>query len=329
MNRKLLIPIIMAGMLLGGCTGGAIKVNPDKEKYVVGIAQFVDHPALNSATNGFKNKLTELLNKEGRQVEYIDTNATGDIKLTPNIASTLVSKDVDLILANATPCVSATYNSTTYIPILGTSVTDYGVAIKNEMKDGASGTNVSGTSDLAPLDVQVEEMLKLVPSANKVGILYCSNEANSTFQVKEVKKHLEAKGKSVKEYAFSQASEIQAVCNTINDDVVYIPTDNTCAEKANMIDSILGGKNIPIYAGEEGICKGCGFATLSIDYTVLGEITGEMAFKVLLGKEDIRTMKIQYDQNPVKKYDIERCQKYGINVPEDYEPFGLEPVQMQ
>lgn len=324
MKKRTILPLILTSLMLTGCAGDQIKVNPDKEKYIVGIAQYVDHPALNSATNGFKSKLTELLYKEGRQVEYIDQNANGDIKLTPTIASTLVSKDVDLIMANATPCVSASYNTTTYIPILGTSVTDYGVAISNPMRDGKSGTNVSGTSDLAPIDVQIDEMIKLLSSAktiSKVGILYCSKEANSKFQVNEAKKYLEAKNITVREFSFSEASEIQAVCNTaLTQDAIFIPTDNTCAEKADMIASIFGD-TVPVYAGESGICRACGFATLSIDYTRLGELTGEMAYKVLLGKEDIREMKIEYDTNPVKMYKSDKCAAFGITVPEDYVPF--------
>ena len=326
-NMKKVLPMIFAttALLLGGCAQ-KIKVNPDKEKYVVGVAQLVDHVALNAATKGFKDKLSELLTAEGRQVEYIDTNALGDLNLCPQIASTLVAKDVDLILANATPCVSAVYNVTTAIPILGTSVTDYGVAISNEMKDGKSGTNVSGTSDLAPIDVQVDEMVKLLnlKSGDMVGILYCSGEANSKFQVVEAKKYLEGKGIKVKEYAFSQASEIQAVCNTaVGANAIYIPTDNTCAKNAGIIDSVFAGR-VPVYAGEEGICKECGIATLTIDYEKLGQITGEMAFNVLLGKEDIREMAIRYDSTPVKKYVASRCEAFNVTALDGYEVLPLE-----
>lgn len=316
MKKIVTVLALASTLLMTGCSD-QIKVNPDKEKYVVGIAQFVQHPALDAATKGFKTKLTSLLAEESRQVEFIEQNAMGDKTLPPQIASTLVSKDVDLIMANATPCVSAAFNTTTYIPILGTSVTDYGVAISIDMPDGKSGTNVSGTSDLAPLDVQADEMVKLLSlgERSKVGILYCSAEANSKFQVNKVKEYLTAKGITVKEFAFSQASEIQAVCNSaLDQDAIYIPTDNTCAEKADMIDSIFYPNKIPVYCGEEGICSGCGFATLSIDYEKLGQITGEMAFNVLLGKEDIREYAIKYDDAPVKKYKSDRCAYYGIEI---------------
>ncbi len=311
--------------LLSGCVGNQIKVNPDKEKYVVGIAQFVSHPALDAATKGFKEKLTALLLEEGREVEFDVQNANKELSLCATIASTLVSRDVDLILGNATPCLSAAYNATTYIPVLGTSVTDYGVALGVEMKDGKSGTNVSGTSDLAPIDVQIQEMMRLAVNAKKVGILYCSSEANSKFQVEEAKKYLaNYAGVTVKEFAFSQASELQTVCNSaLDQDIIYIPTDNACAEKAEAINDIFYPNRIPVYAGEEGICKGCGFATLSIDYERLGQITGEMAFNVLLGKKDIREYEVAYDTNPQKKYMSDRCAYYGIELPEDYTPIAL------
>ena len=158
-------------------------------------------------------------------------------------------------------------------------------------------------------------------TVSKVGILYCSKEANSKFQVNEAKKALEAKGITVREFSFSEASELQAVCNSAKtQDAIYIPTDNTCAEKAEMIGSIFGNE-VPIYAGESNICDACGFATLSIDYTKLGEITGEMAFNVLLGKEDIREMAVRYDTNPVKMYKADKCAALGITVSEEYTPF--------
>ena len=314
-----------AVLALTGC-GKKIKVNPDKQKYLVGIAQFAPHVALDAATNGFKAKLTELLTAEGREVEFKENNAAGEISNCPTVVNDLVAKDVDLILANATPCLSAAYQATSTIPILGTSVTEYGVACNIELKDGATGTNVSGTSDLAPLDTQVDIMTSLLPSARKFGIIYSSSEANSKYQVEEVKKFLQAKGMTVNEYAISGSDTLNSVCQTAaaNEDCIYVPTDNFCADNANTINTIFEGAHVPVFAGESGTCAKCGFATLSISYYKLGEITGEMAFNVLLGKKDITKYAIQYESSPKKQYVASRCASFGIEVPSDFEELPLE-----
>ena len=328
MKKSLLLLGAIAGIALTGCkVKSTIKVNPDKEKYVVGIAQYAPHVALDAATEGFKEKLTELLTAEGRQVEFREKNASGTQSLCTTIVNDLVSYDVDLIMANATPCVAAAYQATSVIPILGTSVTEYGVALNIEFKDGKSGTNVSGTSDLAPLDQQVEIMTQLNPSARKFGIVYNASEPNSKFQADEVAKYLKQKNLESKEYVLSDASTISSICGLAASemDVIYIPTDNFCANNVNAINAEFAGR-IPVFAGEEGICKGCGFATLSIDYKELGKITGEMAFNVLLGKQDIREYAVKYDEHAKKKYVKSRCEEFGITIPTDsgYEELVIE-----
>ena len=297
-----------------------------KTDYVVGIAQFAPHVALDAATKGFKDKLSSLLEAEGKTVQFKETNAAGEISNCPTIINDLVSKRVDLIMANATPCVSAAYNATSTTPILGTSVTDYGVALDLELQDGKNGKNVSGTSDLAPLDEQVEIMTSLVPGATKFGILYSSSEANSKFQVKEVKKYLETAGKTVTEYAISGTDTLQSICNTAaaNEDCIYIPTDNFCADNANSIAPIFEGPSVPVFAGEAGICQKCGFATLSIDYYQLGQITGEMAFEVLFKEANVGELAIKYDSNPKKQYVKSRCEALGISVSSDFEELAAE-----
>lgn len=320
MKKILALLGLTSTIALSGCSG-KIKVNPDKQKYEVGIAQLVTHPALDAATAGFKEKLTSLLQAAGREVSFIENNAAGDSALCPTITTDLVSKDVDLILANATPCLTAAYAATSYIPILGTSITDYGAALGIEFKDGKSGKNVSGTSDLAPLDQQASEMVKLLPSANKIGIIYCSSEANSKFQVDEISKQLSSLGKTVTPRPFTDSSDLKSVCqkSAAEDDAVYIPTDNTAASNVSIIDGIFAPAHKPVYAGESGICEGAGIATLSIDYHRLGEVTGEMAFNVLLGKNKIDEYAVQYDKDVKKLYNKERCDAYGIVVPEGYE----------
>ncbi len=327
MKKGSLLLAVASIAALAACGKTGIKVNPDKQKYVVGIAQFDVHPALDAATAGFKSKLTALLKAEGREVKFEETNAAGEIPNCTTIVNSLVSKDVDLILANATPCLSAAYTATSYIPILGTSVTEYGVACDIEIEDGKTKINVSGTSDLAPLDEQVRTMFELFPNATKYGILYSAEEANSKFQVTEVKKLLENAGKTVKTYPITGTDTVQAVCNSAKDeDVVYIPTDNFCAKNVETIAAIFDGDDTPIFAGESGTCEGCGVATLSINYTRLGEITGEMAFNVLLGKKDIREYPIQYDTDVKKYYVASRCDALNIEIPADagYEELVIE-----
>lgn len=326
MKKSSLLLGVVAVSALAACGKSGIKVNPDKEEYVVGIAQYAPHPALDAATEGFKEKLTALLTAEGRKVTYEFNNCDGKDNLVQTNITNLVAKDVDLIMANATPCVSQAYSSTSYIPILGTSVTEYGVACDIEIVDGMTKTNVSGTSDLAPLDQQAENMVQLLPSATKIGLLYSASEANSKFQVTEMKKYLTEKGKTVTEYEIANANVLESVCNTAAaaEDAIYIPTDNFCASNGSAIEPIFTANNIPVYAGESGICKTCGFATLSIDYFELGKITGEMAFNVLLGKQDIREYAIQYYPTPKKQYVKSRCEALGITVPTDYEELEIE-----
>ena len=223
-------------------------------------------------------------------------------------------------MANATPALQAAQAATNSIPILGTSVTEYGVALGLTDFDGTVGGNVSGTSDLAPLDQQAEMITEWLPDAKKVGLLYCSAEANSQYQVDEVQKYLESAGITATQYAFSDSNDLASVCQKAADenDAVYVPTDNTCAANTGIIDGICRPAKKPVFAGEEGICSGCGVATLSISYYDLGYTTGEMAAKILTGEEDIATMPIEYT-NVTKKYNKTICDDLGLTVPEGYE----------
>ena len=299
-----------------------IIIHPDKEEYTVGIVQLVTHDALDAATKGFKDALTEELAKEGKTVKFKEQNAAGDSTTCTTIANNFVAKKVDLIMANATAALQASANATLNIPILGTSITEYGVALDLKNFDGVIGNNVSGTSDLAPLAEQAEMMRTLMPERKKIALLYCSGEPNSDYQVKAVKAELEKQeGYQCKTFSFTDSNDISSIVNGIVSEgyeAVYIPTDNTAASNSAVIDSILRPARIPVFAGEEGICKGCGFATLSISYYNIGKKTGEMAAEVLLGKTDITKLAIQYDEAPVKKYHAARCSAFGITIPEGY-----------
>lgn len=203
---------------------------------------------------------------------------------------------------------------------MGTSITEYGVALGIDGFDGTVGGNISGTSDLAPLDKQAEMIMELYPDAKKVGLIYCSAEPNSDYQVKVVKEYLEGKGLECKEFSFSDSNDIAAVTQTACDysDVIYVPTDNTAASSASTIDGVCRPAKVPVIAGEEGICANCGVATLSISYYELGKKTGKMAARILRDGEDISTMPIEYDENYQKKYNPEICEELGLTVPEDY-----------
>ena len=291
------------------------------EVSTVGICQLVQHVALDAATQGFKDALIEAL---GDKVQFVEQNAANDIPTCATIVNGFVSDGVDLILANATPALQAAVAATDSIPILGTAVTEYGVALDIKDFNGTVGGNVSGTSDLAPLDQQAAMILELFPDAKKVGILYCSAEPNSVYQSDVVKAELEKSGVTVSVYTFADSNDVAAVTATACDenDVLYIPTDNTAASCTEAINNVAEPAGVPIIAGEEGICAGCGVATLSINYYDLGVTTGKMAAKILTGEANISEMPIEYFPDPVKKYNPAICEVLGITVPEDYVAIG-------
>lgn len=324
MKKIKTMEIVGLTLLIGltSCGGSTIKINPDKEHYVVGISQFAVHDALDAATNGFKQALSLELEKEGRTVEFKENNAQGDPNNCATIANSLVASDVDLIMANATPSLQSAYNATEIIPILGTSITEYGTALGIENFNGVVGNNASGTSDLAPLEDQAQMIIDLLPTANKIGLLYCSSEPNSTYQVKVVEDYLKSKNKEVKRYSFVDSTDIYSIAlnASLNSDAIYIPTDNTVASNASLIDSACrtDSKKTPIICGEENTAEICGIASLSISYLDLGIKTGKMAADVLLGKQDITKMAIGYADNFTKKYNVELCKEYNIEVPSDF-----------
>lgn len=286
------------------------------KKFTVGICQLVRHAALDAATQGFEDALTDSF---GEDVTFDFQNAQGDSATCATITNGFVSAGVDLIMANATPALQAAQAATNDIPILGTSVTEYGVALGLTDFSGVVGGNISGTSDLAPLDQQAAMIVEWMPEVKKVGLLYCSAEANSQYQVDEVQKYLEEKGVVVTQYSFADSNDLSSVCqNAANEnDALYVPTDNTVAANTGIVDGICRPAKKPVFAGEEGICSGCGVATLSISYYDLGYTTGEMAVKILNGEADISSMPIEYT-DVTKKYNKTICDDLGLTVPEGY-----------
>ena len=289
----------------------------DGKTYKVGICQLVQHVALDAATQGFKDALTDAL---GDAVTFDEQNAQGDSNTCSTIINSFVSEGTDLILANATAALQAAQAGTSDIPVLGTSVTEYGVALGIDDFNGTVGNNISGTSDLAPLDEQAAMLQELFPDAKNVGLLYCTAEANSQYQVDTVQAALEKLGYTCTQYGFSDSNDLSSVATTAADasDVLYVPTDNTVANNTELVNNICEPKKVPIIAGEEGICSGCGVATLSIDYYDLGVATGKMAVQVLKGEANISEMPIEYAPQFTKEYDADRCEALGITVPDDY-----------
>ena len=296
----------------------------DGDTYTIGICQLVQHDALDAATQGFKDALIEELGED--KVRFDEQNAQGDSNTCSTIVNSFVSSNVDLILANATPALQAASAGTNEIPILGTSVTEYGVALDLDDFNGTVGGNISGTSDLAPLDGQADMLQEIFPDVKTVGLLYCSAEANSQYQVDTVKGFLEEKGYECKYYAFSDSNDLSAVTTTATGevDVIYVPTDNTVANNTEIVYNICMPAGIPVIAGEEGICKGCAVATLSISYYDLGVATGKMAAKVLTGEANISEMPIEYAPNFTKKYNPAICDELGITIPDGYEAVETE-----
>ena len=285
--------------------------------YTVGICQLVQHPALDAATEGFKAAITEAM---GDAVTFNEQNASGEQTNCATIVNGFVASNVDLILANATAPLQAAASATAAIPVLGTAVTDYASALEIDNWSGTVGGNISGTSDLAPLDQQAAMLQELFPEAKNVGLLYCSAESNSKYQVDVIKGYLENAGLTCTEFAFTDTNDVTSVAQKACDssDVIYIPTDNTAASNTEAIANVVLPAGVPVIAGEEGICSGCGVATLSISYYDLGYATGKMAVKILTGEADVSTMPVEYAPQVTKKYNAANCETLGITVPEDY-----------
>ena len=318
---KKIVALLLAVLMLVSMTacqaaGGETTGDQTAKKYVVGICQLITHDALDAATQGFKDAVIEGLGEEN--VEFKDQNAAGDSNTCSTIMNTFVSDDVDLIMANATPALQAAATATADIPILGTSVTEYGVALNIESFDGLVGGNISGTSDLAPLDKQAAMVKEWFPDAQNVGLLYCSAEANSQYQVDVVQAELEAMGYTCTPYSFADTNDMAAVTEecAANSDVIYVPTDNAVANATGIVDGVCRPAGVPIIAGEAGICGGCGVATLSISYYDLGYATGEMAAQILTGEADISTMPIAYAEAS-SIYNVAICESLGLTPPSD------------
>ena len=316
---KKTVAILMTVLMLlsfAGCSGG------EDGKYTIGICQIQKHAALDAATQGFQDALIEALGEEN--LTFQEKDAGGEYTNCGTIMDGFVAEGVDLILANATPPLQAAASATGDIPILGTSVTDYATALNIANWTGTVGGNISGTSDLAPLDQQAAMVKELFPDAKTVGLLFCASEPNSVYQVEKVQDYLEELGFECRQFGFVDVNELASVTQTACDysDVIYIPTDNTCATYTETIANVVLPAQVPVVCGEANTCSGCGVATLSIDYYDLGYTTGQMAAKILKGEADISTMAVQFAPQVTKMYNAANCEALGITIPEGYEPIG-------
>ncbi|MBQ8594628.1 MAG: ABC transporter substrate-binding protein [Oscillospiraceae bacterium] len=289
------------------------------DAYTVGICQLVQHEALDAATLGFKEALQEKL---GDKVTFVEHNASGDAATCVTICNQLVAEGVDLMMGNATAALQAAAAASATIPVVGTSITDYATALEIEGWTGKTGSNITGTADLAPLDEQAAMIKELFPEAKKVGILYCSAEPNSVYQSDVISGYLTDMGFEVEVFTFADSNDVAnvttAACAAA--DVLYIPTDNTAASCTETIANVAIPAGKAIVAGEAGICGGCGVATLSIDYYDIGYAAGEMAYEILVNGANPGEMEIQYAPEVQKLFNEANCTALGIEVPEGYAP---------
>ncbi len=322
--KKLISLVLAAAMMLGA--GSAVTAKAEEEKtYTVGICQLVQHAALDAATQGFMDALTEKL---GDNVKFDLQNAQGETTMCSTIVTGFVANEYDLIMANATPALLAAVAATDTIPILGTSVTDYSTALAIDDMDATKGTgiNVSGTSDGVPAQQYADTVLELVPDAKNVAVLYCSAEPNSVLQADQFVTCMDEKGVKTTVYTFTDSNDIQAVVTTAVEgaDAMYIPTDNTAASNMTIISNVCGGVNLPVICGEEGMCGAGGLATVSISYYDIGHVCGEMAYDILVNGADVSTMPIGYAASPAKKYNPDYAATIGFEMPEGYEAIETE-----
>ena len=317
--KKIVSILLVLAMVL--CMASCGSEPAAEGTYKVGICQLVQHVALDAATEGFKAALTEKL---GDDVTFVEHNASGDAATCVTICNQLVAEGVDLMMGNATAALQAAAAASATIPVVGTSITDYATALEIEGWTGKTGTNITGTADLAPLDEQAAMIQELFPEAKKIGILYCSAEPNSVYQSDVISGYLKDMGFEVEVFTFADSNDVanvtSAACAAA--DVIYIPTDNTAASCTETIANVAIPAGKPIVAGESGICSGCGVATLSIDYFDIGYAAGLMAYEILVNGANPGEMEIQYAPEVQKLFNEANCTALGIEVPESYAPLA-------
>lgn len=317
---KKLICVLMSVLFLMGCFTACGEKKDDV--FTIGICQLQQHVALDEATKGFQDALTEKL---GDKVTFDLQNAQGEPNTCSTIVTGFVANDVDLIMANATPALLSAVSATDTIPILGTSVTDFADALKvTADSNGALGMNVSGTSDGVPAQLYADCLVELIPDAKNVSILYCSGEPNSVLQADNFIACMDKLNIKTTVYKFADSNDLQSVVTAAVEgaDALYIPTDNTAASNMTIIANVCQPAGIPVITGEEGMCSQGGLATVSISYYDIGYECGLMAYELLVNGADITKMPVKFSENPVKKYNADYAASINFNMPEAYAPIN-------
>lgn len=318
-RSKVLASIFTVGALaLASCSSDSSDSSTSTDaaggdSYRVGINQLVQHPALDAATAGFK----EAFEEAGVDVTFDEQNANGEQGTALTISQQFASDNLDLVLAVATPAAQATAQNITDIPVLFTAVTD---AVSAELVDSneAPGGNVTGTSDIAPIEQQLELLQQLVPDAKSIGIVYASGEVNSQVQVDEVTKAAEPLGLSVTTQTVTTVNEIQQAVEALGDvDVIYVPTDNMVVSGISSLVQVAEQKQIPVIGAESGTVEGGALATLGIDYTELGRQTGEMALRILQDGEDPATMPVETATEFTYVINEDAAERQGVEIPQE------------
>ncbi len=319
--KKLTLALVMTLTLL-------IMVLPafaDQIRPVVGIIQIVNHDALDAAREGFLNALAAEGYVDGQNMTVDYRNAQGNQDVLASIADYFVGAKVDLILAVATPSAQAVAGKTETIPVLGTAITDY-VEAKLVKSNEAPGYNVTGTTDMNPVEAQIGMIQRLVPGVKTIGLIYTSSEVNSQIQARMAKAEIERLGLSWKEITVNNSNDVQQAVTAIvaDSDALYIPTDNILASAMPIVYEAALAKKVPVVAGEANMVRQGGNFTLAIDYYKLGEQTGRMAARVLRDGAKVSEMPVEQQENLSYYINKTACDAMGIAIPDDLLPYAEE-----
>jgi putative ABC transport system substrate-binding protein len=292
----------------------------------IGIIQYVQHVALDSARDGFIDALAANGYADGEKIALDIQNAQADASNLSTISDRFVANGVDLVLAIATPAAQSIAGKTTEIPILGTAITDYVVARLIDSND-APGTNISGTTDMNPVSDQIKLIKELFPDTQTVGVLYTSSEDNSVLQAQLAKEAIEAEGMTYVEVTVTNSNDVQQATQSLvgSCDAIYIPTDNVFASSMPVAYEVATAAKKPIIGAEAGMVKAGGLATLGINYYELGYQTGLMAVRVLEG-EDVSTMAIETATKMDYMFNSTYAEAIGFTIPDEYLPYA-EPME--
>ncbi|OFV70362.1 ABC transporter substrate-binding protein [Acetobacterium wieringae] len=323
-GKKLMAVLAVAAVVALGAGCSSMATKNDSKSATIGIVQYVDHVALDAAREGFVTALADNGYTDGDKITLDVQNAQGDQSNLSTISDRFVSNKVDMVLAIATPAAQAIAGKTTEIPILGTAITDYEAA-RLVSSNEAPGGNVSGTTDMNPIKEQIDLLVKLVPTAKTVGVLYTSSEDNSVIQAKIAKEAIEKLGLKYVEVTVTNSNDVQQATRSIVSqcDAIYIPTDNVFASAMPQVQSITSQSKTPVICGEAGMVESGGLATLGISYSDLGYQTGLMAVKILKGEAEPATMPIESATKFEYAINGAVAQEIGLTIPADLQQYVI------